>query len=512
MSLKPERAKSSQLTRTYSKEPIPAAPLALPPVVDEKAWPAHQTPSCGSQVDLPKRVDEKDLHSPISASANFSYAQDEYIVTYPEGGVRAWLVVFGSFMGTVACFGMLNTLGIFQAYLTTHQLSSYSEDTISWIFSLYTFLAFFCGVQIGPYFDANGPKLLVTMGGTLLVASMMLLGICKGILPSPSLRYSTADSTDSVKEYYQFLIVFGILGGLGTSLVFTPSFASIGHFFLLRRGLATGIAAAGGSLGGVIFPLMLQRLFPLVGFAWATRILAFIFLFVCSLAIILIRSRLPPKAGSSVLPDFRIFGNKAFALTTAGVFFIEWGLFLPIAYLTVWGQESGSMTDAFAYQIMAIFNAASCFGRWIAGWVADKVGRYNSMLLTLFLCGFSSLAMWLPGTVLAISDPNDPAILPLAILFSIIFGFASGSGISLVPVCVGQQCDTDEYGRYYATCYTLVSFSTLTGIPIGGALVKACNGTYWGVAVFTGVSYVLASVCFIWARGMRAGWGLRVVY
>lgn len=104
-------------------------------------------------------------------------------VTYPEGGLRAWLVVFGSFSGMLAAFGMMNTIGTFQAYLSTHQLSDYSEGTIGWIFSLYVFLAFFCGIQIGPVFDAKGPRLLVFAGTAFLLASSLLLGICTGNHP-----------------------------------------------------------------------------------------------------------------------------------------------------------------------------------------------------------------------------------------------------------------------------------------------------------------------------------------
>ena len=97
---------------------------------------------------------------------------------YPEGGFRAWAVVFGSFCGMLAGFGMMNTVGTFQAYLSTHQLSNYSEGNIGWIFSLYVFLSFFCGILIGPIFDAKGPNLLVFLGSISLLASMMLLGLC----------------------------------------------------------------------------------------------------------------------------------------------------------------------------------------------------------------------------------------------------------------------------------------------------------------------------------------------
>jgi hypothetical protein len=68
---------------------------------------------------------------------------------YPEGGKDAWLVVFGSFTAMIASFGIMNTIGTFQTYLASHQLSSYSEGQIGWIFGVYAFISFFGGIQIG---------------------------------------------------------------------------------------------------------------------------------------------------------------------------------------------------------------------------------------------------------------------------------------------------------------------------------------------------------------------------
>lgn len=116
----------------------------------------------------------------------------------------------------MAGFGLMNSVGIFQAYLANHQLSEYDESTIGWIFSLYTFLAFFCGLLIGPFFDVHGPQLLILGGNILLVASMFLLSVCSA--------------------FWHFLIVFGVLAGVGTSLIFTPSIGAIAHFFSARRG------------------------------------------------------------------------------------------------------------------------------------------------------------------------------------------------------------------------------------------------------------------------------------
>ena len=88
---------------------------------------------------------------------------------YPEGGPRAWLVVYGSFSGMTASFGLMNTIGTYQAYLSKHQLSYLDPSTIGWIFSIYTFLSFFGGVQFGPIFDAKGPRVLMLAGTVCLV-------------------------------------------------------------------------------------------------------------------------------------------------------------------------------------------------------------------------------------------------------------------------------------------------------------------------------------------------------
>lgn len=59
--------------------------------------------------------------------------------------------------------------------------------------------------------------------------------------------------------------MFSILGGFASSLTFTPSVAVIGHWFNKKRGNATGIAATGGAVGGIVFPLLLENLIPKIG-------------------------------------------------------------------------------------------------------------------------------------------------------------------------------------------------------------------------------------------------------
>lgn len=293
--------------------------------------------------------------------------------------------------------------------------------------------------------------------------------------------------------------------GFGTSLIFTPAVAVIGHFFLVKRGAATGLSITGGSIGGIIFPLMLQRLFPMLGFAWATRVLALLFIVLCGICVLLVRSRLPPLPGSSLLPDLRIYSQPAFTLATIGVFFHEWALFIPITYISSFIVSTGaaSPTSRFPVTLIAILNVGSTIGRYLPGVMADRFGRFNSMIVMLSLCVISNIGLWLPASMLSSSSS---ALKPLAIVYAAAFGFASGSNISLTPVCIGQLCVTEEYGRYYATCYTVVALGSLTGIPIAGALIQAAGGSYFGMVMFTGLCYVASFTAFLGARWFRVGW------
>lgn len=100
--------------------------------------------------------------------------------TYPEGGLRAWLVVLGAWLALLSSLGLMNTLATFQTYVTTHQLEDYDEGTVGWIFSVYTFVVFFGGLFIGPLFDKHGPRWLVLTGTLSVGASLMLFSISTG--------------------------------------------------------------------------------------------------------------------------------------------------------------------------------------------------------------------------------------------------------------------------------------------------------------------------------------------
>lgn len=124
----------------------------------------RNTPDASSQssLDTPRRIKDDVAH------------EDEF----PEGGLRAWLVVFGSFCAMLSVYGLINSSAVFESYFANNQLAGYDSSAIGWIFSVYLFVVFFAGIQVGPIFDRHGPRLLVATGSILVVASQMILGLC----------------------------------------------------------------------------------------------------------------------------------------------------------------------------------------------------------------------------------------------------------------------------------------------------------------------------------------------
>lgn len=62
---------------------------------------------------------------------------------FPDGGLDAWLTVFGAFLALFCTFGQLNSFGTFQTWYAEHQLRGLPPSTISWIGSLQLWIFFF---------------------------------------------------------------------------------------------------------------------------------------------------------------------------------------------------------------------------------------------------------------------------------------------------------------------------------------------------------------------------------
>jgi hypothetical protein len=105
----------------------------------------------------------------------------EKTTTYPEGGTEAWLVVFGAFCGLTASLGIYNTSGVFSAVLSHVILPGESPSKLGWLFSIYAFVTWICGVQIGPTFDVMGPRYLIIAGTVCTIIGIFTMSVSTGV-------------------------------------------------------------------------------------------------------------------------------------------------------------------------------------------------------------------------------------------------------------------------------------------------------------------------------------------
>ena len=189
-------------------------------------------------------------------------------------------------------------------------LKDYSPDKISWIFAVQLALMWAPGPLFGRVIDTYGPAPILYPGAVLCV-----FGLCM---------------TSLADQYYQIFLAQGLAFGIGSGGVFTTALVCVDQWFVRRRGLGVGLASVGSSLGGVIFPIYLDRITRSIGLPGALRYTALFIGILLVLACFTVKARLPRKKWNHELKwfDKALFRQKSFALYTLGAYFVMY-VFLP---------------------------------------------------------------------------------------------------------------------------------------------------------------------------------------
>jgi len=322
----------------------------------------------------------------------------------------------------------------------------------------------------GCVFDAYGPTPLLCSGSVVLVSSLVFTSI-------------------SV-QYYHYLLAQGILFGLGVAMLFYPSMACVATHFTEYRATAIGVVSAGSGCGGVVYPIMLRYLFNKVGFGWAVRISALMAAVLCVVAILTVRQRRPINENPGLVLEARTIKDRRFLLLASGSCFVCLGIFTPYFYIADYTQSLNVSSNT-AFCVLSIMNAGGTFGRIAPAWLSDKIGRFNLLCPSAFLCGFTCLVFWMFA-----KDSVSIAV------FAAVYGFLSGALISVINPCVAQISDMREIGTRIGALYTLISVPSLFGGPIAGALVQRQHGAYTGSIALAGSSMILGSVLLLISKLM----------
>lgn len=393
----------------------------------------------------------------------------------PNGGIRAWLQVLGSFFSLLqhmvsfnlgnpkdplltAGRGIINSYGVFETFYEEEMMLG-SSSTISWIGSLQSFLIMFLGVLTGPIYDAGFMLPLLYTGSFLVVFGHMMLSLCD--------------------TFWQVLLAQSLCVGIGAGLLFVPSIAIISTYFTTKLPLAVGIAASGSSVGGVIYPILIRELQHKIGFPWSVRIAGFLAFLGLSISCFVMRVRNLPAARRRYV-DWPAFKELPYTLFNIGMFLCFMGLYTPYYYIQSVAIQQHITSEGLAFYLLPIINAVSTFGRLIPGYVSQRTGPLN----LLVPCSIASGAL-----VLCLLAVQSQASL-LAICT--VYGFFSGSLVSLSgPVLVLLSSHAGVVGTRMGMCFALLGVALLIGTPISGAILDSDADGVW---VYSGIITLLGGL------------------
>lgn len=181
-------------------------------------------------------------------------------------------------------------------------------------------------------------------------------------------------------------------------------------------------------------------------------------------AMLLIRTNVPRnkavKLGS--FPFVSALRKLGIQIMTAGLLLHFIGIYVPYFYAPLYGQALGASPYT-AFQISAVLNAATFFGRFVMGAVSDRIGHSNTLVFCVAASGLLGFAWQAVQSVAG------------TFVWVVFYGWVSGASISLqspaiVPLVPNPRLTL--MGPYIAILCQISSFGSLAGTPIAGALLR----------------------------------------
>ena len=309
------------------------------------------------------------MHKPDSSPYFYGY-----VIT--AAAFMVWLIGFGTFTTCFAVFlkPLIEEFGWDRADASIACSLSFISMALS-------------GITMGWLTDRLGPRPVLIVFGSFLGASYLVLS--------------------KIQSLWQFVVVYGLIGGIGASTLSVPVMATVSRWFVKQRGFMIGIAQTGISIGGLIFPPLCAYLILHYGWRPTYQIMGLIGLTGIVLPGVFFR-RDPKDMGlvpDGILVEPHLQGEQAKtsffpqlsfskAVRTRQFWLIA-GLYFSFGFcrttfrphLTALVQDAGfSLADG--ARVLAMTAIASMGGRIGMGKVADRIGNR-----TTFAASFGAMAL-----------------------------------------------------------------------------------------------------------------------
>lgn len=272
-------------------------------------------------------------------------------------------------------------------------------------------------------------------------------------------------------------------------------------------------------MGALVFAPVIRALLSSVGGRWTLRIYA-AFNLVAGLPIAwaVPRSRFSPiqsTEGSERLERRNTHVSRAlaaratFLFSAVAAFLQAAGAQLPLSFIPSYTVTLG-LTASDGANLLAASNAINAVSRVLSGYAGDRLGRQNTLVMTLFLAASSVFAFWL-SSVLTTTGPSSstPA---LWIAFIVLYNISAGGYYALFPALIAEVFGIRQYAAVNAFILFVRGLGTMFGSPVGAQLLGSSEqGTraYTSIAYWDGALLMTAAICCVgvrWADGKGKGW------
>lgn len=169
-----------------------------------------------------------------------------------------------------------------------------------------------------------------------------------------------------------------------------------------------------------------------------------------------------------------------------------WSTFFAFQYIATFSRDILGLSYPSSLNLILILGGAGGPGRVVPSYIGDKIGAVNVYLFCTLISGIIMFC-WL-----AVSSVSSMYV------WTVFYGFMVGGVQSVFPTgLLSLADDPTEQGTRIGMACTIVSFATLTGAPISGAIINLQRGEYLGAQVFAGTCLMVGAVFLFLSRTVR---------
>lgn len=273
-----------------------------------------------------------------------------------------------------------------------------------------------------------------------------------------------------------FYVVFAIFGMAGAAATALPYAVAIAGLFDERRGLALGVAVAGGGVGATFGPQLANYLLGVLTWREAMWIVSAIMALPIFTMIMLVRT--PPSVTAAQGAVQRseshwslYLGKKSFWLIAVTIVGISVGVFGVLAILVPLLTDRG-LSPGQAATVLSAAGLSSWVGRIGAGWILDRVwGPLVTSVICIAAC-VGVLAIAFGGTSI-----------PLLAFGASLMGMALGAEADLLTYLCSRYFSLQSFSRAVGAGWIMWAWGGGLGTAMGGIAYKF-TGAYDTAMVF----------------------------